>query len=213
MRALNAIVLSGQEVLPLVEGGKGISISNGESSGAWAASFGVGTFSGVNADAKDASGNFVPWHYHGRTRRERHEELIAASIRGGITQAQIAYERASGMGRIHMNVLWEMAGSERVLHGILEGAKGLIHGVTCGAGMPYRIAEISERYRVSTIPSCPRRGRFAPCGSGLITSSGSGSAAWSTKIPGLPEATTGSATSRIRASRKTPIRASATFAR
>jgi NAD(P)H-dependent flavin oxidoreductase YrpB (nitropropane dioxygenase family) len=152
VRALNAIVLSGQEVLPLVEGGKGISISNGESSGAWAASFGVGTFSGVNADAKDASGNFVPWHYHGRTRRERHEELIAASIRGGITQAQIAYERASGMGRIHMNVLWEMAGSERVLHGILEGAKGLIHGVTCGAGMPYRIAEISERYRVYYYP-------------------------------------------------------------
>ena len=51
MKALNALLISGREVLPLVEGGKGISISNGESSGAWAACGGVGTFSGVNADS------------------------------------------------------------------------------------------------------------------------------------------------------------------
>ena len=37
--------MSGREVLPLVEGGKGISVSNGESSGAWALAGGVGTFS------------------------------------------------------------------------------------------------------------------------------------------------------------------------
>ena len=53
MKPLNPILISGREVLPLVEGGKGISISNGESSGAWAASGGVGTFSGVNADSYD----------------------------------------------------------------------------------------------------------------------------------------------------------------
>ncbi len=46
VKPLNPIVISGREVLPLVEGGKGISISNGESSGAWAASGAVGTFSG-----------------------------------------------------------------------------------------------------------------------------------------------------------------------
>ena len=51
-----------------------------------------------------------------------------------------------------MNVLWEMAAAERVLHGVLEGARGLIHGVTCGAGMPYRIAEISARYGVYYYP-------------------------------------------------------------
>ena len=51
MKALNPLVISGREVLPLVEGGKGISVSNGESSGAWAATAGVGTFSGVNADS------------------------------------------------------------------------------------------------------------------------------------------------------------------
>ncbi|MBI1774696.1 MAG: nitronate monooxygenase [Proteobacteria bacterium] len=145
-------MLSGREVLPLVEGGKGIAVSNGESSGAWAASCGVGTFSGVNADAFDASGRLIPMVYHGRTRRERHEELVALSIKGGIAQARIAWEKASGQGRIHMNVLWEMAASERTLHGILEGAKGLINGVTCGAGMPYRIAEISAQYRVYYYP-------------------------------------------------------------
>ena len=152
MRTLNPIKLSGMEVLPLVEGGKGIAVSNGESSGAWAAAGGVGTFSGVNPDSYDASGNFIPQHYYGRTRRERHEELIAYAIRGGITQAQVAHERANGRGRIHMNVLWEMAAAERILNGVLEGAKGLIHGVTCGAGMPYRLAELCAEFRVYYYP-------------------------------------------------------------
>ena len=34
MKAINAIRMGGVEVLPLVEGGKGISVSNGNSSGA-----------------------------------------------------------------------------------------------------------------------------------------------------------------------------------
>ena len=152
MKPLNSILLSGCEVLPLVEGGKGISVSNGESSGAWAASGGVGTFSGVNADSYDEAGRPIPQIYRGRTRRERHEELIAYAIAGGIEQARVAHERANGEGRIHMNVLWEMAAAERVLHGVLEGARGLIHGITCGAGMPYRIAEISARYGVHYYP-------------------------------------------------------------
>jgi nitronate monooxygenase len=152
MKPLNPLVISGREVLPLVEGGKGISISNGESSGAWAANGGVGTFSGVNADSYDQSGHLIPQEYHGRTRRERHEELVAFAIRGGIEQARIAHEASGGRGRIHMNVLWEMAASERVLHGVLEGAKGLIHGVTCGAGMPYKIAEICAKYAVYYYP-------------------------------------------------------------
>ena len=111
--------------MPLVEGGKGISISNGESSGAWAASGGVGTFSGVNADSYNDKGELIPQVYFGRTRRERHEELVAYAIAGGIQQARVAYERSNGQGRIHMNVLWEMAAAERVLHGVLEGAHGL----------------------------------------------------------------------------------------
>jgi nitronate monooxygenase len=152
VKALNPLVISGREVMPLVEGGKGISVSNGESSGAWAACGAVGTFSGVNADSCTQTGELILQIYRGRTRRERHEELVAYAIAGGIEQARVAHERCSGEGRIHMNVLWEMAAAERVLHGVLEGARGLIHGVTCGAGMPYRIAEISARYGVYYYP-------------------------------------------------------------
>ncbi len=152
MKSLKPLVISGREVLPLVEGGKGIAVSNGESSGAWAAAGGVGTFSGVNADFYDETGKLIPAVYHGKTRRERHEELIAYGIRGGIAQARIAHDLAQGQGRIHMNVLWEMGGAERILHGVLEGAKGLVHGVTCGAGMPYRVAEIAASYGVHYYP-------------------------------------------------------------
>ena len=80
MKTLNPIRMSGAEVLPLIEGGKGISISTGRSSGAWAATGGIGTISGVNADAFDENGNLIPVVYNGKTRRERHEELIAYGI-------------------------------------------------------------------------------------------------------------------------------------
>lgn len=152
MKPLNPIIIAGREVLPLVEGGKGISISNGESSGAWAAAGGIGTFSGVNADAYDAAGNFLPQIYHGKTRRERHQELIDFAVRGALYQARVAHEITSGLGRLHMNILWEMAAAETILHRTLEAAKGIIHGVTCGAGMPYRIAEICARYGVHYYP-------------------------------------------------------------
>ena len=152
MKSLNAIVMSGKEVLPVVEGGKGIAVSSGQSSGAWAAAGGVATFSGVNADSYDDTGTIIPQIYHGRTRRERHDELVAYGIRGGITQAQIAHDIADGQGAIHMNVLWEMGGAERILHGVLEGAKGLIHGITCGAGMPYRVAQIASDYKIHYYP-------------------------------------------------------------
>src|SRR5262245_26627684 len=142
MKALNPVIISGREVLPLVEGGKGISVSNGESSGPWAQSGGVGTFSGVSADSYDADGHLVFQVSTGPTLGRRREAPVDYARRGGIAPARFAHEIAGGGGRIHLNVIWEMAASERVLQGVLEGAKGLIHGVTCGAGMPYRIAEI-----------------------------------------------------------------------
>jgi nitronate monooxygenase len=150
--ALEFMFLSGAEVLPLVEGGKGISVTNGRSSGAWAAAGGVGTFSGVYPDLIDDNGEVVPLVYRGRDRRQRHEELISYSIDAAISQARIAHDTRRGEGRIHMNVLWEMAACERVLHGVLEGARGLVHGITCGAGMPYRLAEIAAHYGVSYYP-------------------------------------------------------------
>ena len=152
MKALNAIRLSGREVLPLIEGGKGIGVTNGLSSGAWAAAGGVGTFSGVNADYYDENGRAVPQTYRGRTRKERHEELVDYAIRGGIAQARIAHDVSGGEGRLHMNVLWEMAAAERILNGVLEATRGLIHGVTCGAGMPYRLAEVTANYNVHYYP-------------------------------------------------------------
>ncbi|MDR2416612.1 MAG: nitronate monooxygenase [Holosporales bacterium] len=152
MLCLKPLVLSGAEVLPLVEGGKGISISTGATCGAWAREGAVGTFSAVNADDLTPDGQIIPQVYTGKTRIERHRELIAHAIKGGIAQAKVAHETAQGRGRIHMNVLWEMAGTEEILHGIFSRAKDLIHGITCGAGMPYKLAEIATQYGVYYYP-------------------------------------------------------------
>ena len=74
--------MSGAEVLPLVEGGKGVSATNGVSAGAWARAGGIGTFSGVNADSFTPNGALIPQTYYGRTRLDRHEELVAHGVRG-----------------------------------------------------------------------------------------------------------------------------------
>ena len=63
MKKLNSVNLSGYDVLPFVEGGKGVAVSNGKSAGAWAASGAVGTFSGVNADSYNSKGSIVPQVY------------------------------------------------------------------------------------------------------------------------------------------------------
>jgi len=152
LKAINAIRMGGVDVLPLVEGGKGVAVSNGASSGAWAASGGVGTFSAVNADSYDADGTPIPQIYHGKTRRDRHEELVRYAIDGAVAQAKRARDLAGGKGRVHANILWEMGGAERVARGMLEGAKGLVNGITCGAGMPYRLADIARDYGVHYYP-------------------------------------------------------------
>jgi len=148
MSLLEPFKMSGKEVLPLVEGGKGISATNGVSAGAWAAAGGIGTVSCVNADSYDDDGNVIPQVYHGKTRIERHRELIDYGVNGGITQVQQAHDVAGDRGRIHVNVLWEMGGAEAVLEGVLAKTRGLVHGVTCGAGMPYKLSEIAARHEV-----------------------------------------------------------------
>ena len=152
MRKLDLLKISGKGVLPLFEGGKGISITNGESAGAWAATGGIGTFSGVNADSYDEDGNFISQIYKGKTRNERHRELIDYAVNGSVYQAKKAYETSNGEGRIHMNILWEMAAAQEILTKVLEKAKGLIHGVTCGAGMPYKLSEICSKFGVYYYP-------------------------------------------------------------
>ena len=152
MQAINAIRMGGVEVLPLIEGGKGVSISNGISAGNWASAGGVGTFSAVNADSFDENGRRIPQIYHGKTRRDRHEELIAYAVDGALTQARRAWDLTGGKGRIHANILWEMGGAERIITQVLEQAKGMIHGITCGAGMPYRLSDIATRFNVHYYP-------------------------------------------------------------
>ncbi|MCY4413759.1 MAG: nitronate monooxygenase [Alphaproteobacteria bacterium] len=134
--------------LPLVEGGKGIGASDGTSAGVWARAGGVGTFSGVSPATYDENGEVNEIIYKGKTRKERHQEYIDFSIEGSLEQARIAHETAANNGRIHMNVLWEMGGVEAILHGVLSRSRGLIHGITCGAGMPYKLSEIAAKYKV-----------------------------------------------------------------
>jgi len=151
-KGLKPILYGGREVWPLVEGGKGVSATNHASSGAWAAAGGIGTVSAVNADSYDAEGKIIPQIYQSLTRRERHEELIRYAIDGAVEQVKRAYDIASGQGAININVLWEMGGAQQVLEGVLERTRGLVTGVTCGAGMPYRLSEIAERFNVNYLP-------------------------------------------------------------
>lgn len=145
-------MISGKEVLPLIEGGKGINGSDGRSSGAWAHENCVGTFSGVSPDYYDNAGRVIFEKYFKKDRKSRHEEMVEQSIKGGVAQAQVAHEISGGNGRIHMNMLWELAGSEQILTGVLERAKGLIHGVTCGAGLPYHLGELASKFGVYYYP-------------------------------------------------------------
>ena len=152
MKSLNPIIISGKEVLPLIEGGKGINGSDGRSSGAWAHENCVGTFSGVSPDYYDEKGNVIFERYFKKDRPSRHQEMVEQSIRGCLAQAEIAHEVSGGRGRIHINMLWELAGSQQILNGVLEKAKGLIHGVTCGAGLPYNLGELASKFGVYYYP-------------------------------------------------------------
>ncbi len=151
-KGLKPILYGGREVWPLVEGGKGVAATNHASSGAWAAAGGIGTVSAVNADSYDAQGKIVPQRYETLTRQGRHEELIRYAIDGAVEQVRRAYDIANGKGAININVLWEMGGAQQILEEVLERTRGLVTGVTCGAGMPYKLSEIAERFNVNYLP-------------------------------------------------------------
>lgn len=152
MKSLKNLLISGREVLPLVEGGKGVAVSTCKTAGAWAAENAVGTISGVIPDVVDENGEIIPMEIKAKTRRERFEEQVRHSIEGIISQAKVAHEIACGKGRIHINVLWEQGGAQQIITEALAGAKGLINGVTCGAGMPYKLAEIASSFKTFYYP-------------------------------------------------------------
>ncbi len=151
-KGLRPINYGNREVWPLVEGGKGVAATNHASSGAWAAAGGIGTISAVNADSYDAEGKIIPQVYAQMTRRERHQQLIRYAIDGAVEQVKRAHDISGGKGAININVLWEMGGAQEVLEGVLDQTRGLVTGVTCGAGMPYKLSEIAERYNVAYLP-------------------------------------------------------------
>ncbi len=155
-KGIRPISYAGREVWPLIEGGKGVAATNHASAGAWAAAGGIGTVSAVNADSYDPDGKIIPQIYRALTRRERHDELVQYAIDGAVEQVRRAWDIAGGAGglrgAININVLWEMGGAQRVLEGVLERTRGLVAGVTCGAGMPYKLSEIAASYNVSYLP-------------------------------------------------------------
>jgi len=151
-KGIQPIQYNGREVWPLIEGGKGVAATNHASSGAWAAAGGIGTVSAVNADSYDMDGNVIPQIYSGAKREDRHEELVRYAIDGAIEQVKRAFEMSNGKGAVNINVLWEMGGAQRVLHGVLEKTKDIVAGVTCGAGMPYKLSEIAAQYQVNYLP-------------------------------------------------------------
>lgn len=152
LESLKHVVISGRTVKPVIEGGKGIFVSNGHTAGAFANANAVGTLSGVNSRLEDEFGNFIPLVYKTNNRISRNRELISYSIKAAISQVKIANRVANGNGRIHMNVLWEMANVEEVLHGVCSEVGHLLHGITCGAGMPYKVAEIATQYNLYYYP-------------------------------------------------------------
>ncbi len=145
---LKKIMLAGKEVWPIIEGGKGISITTGLTAGKFAAEGACGTFSGVNPDSYDENGNPVKREFKATSWAERQKEMVQYAIAGGVAQAEIAHKESNGEGRIFMNVLWEMGASQDVLEGVLSRAKGMIHGITCGAGMPFNLSEIAAKFKV-----------------------------------------------------------------
>lgn len=136
------VFIDGAWILPLIQGGKGVGATNGRSAGAWARENTGGTIAGTGAAiGYDENGREISYPHIGRSRRERHEELVAWSIEGGILQAGIAYEASRGKGRIRMNFLKMAGGSMRIMRGVLEGTRlagggNMINAVTMGAGLP-----------------------------------------------------------------------------
>ena len=149
---MNSVTIGGKEVLPIIEGGKGVAISTGASSGPWAAAGGIGTISAVIADQYDDDGHIVPHDYKGKTRKERHQEMVDYSVKGTIEQVHKAWDISGGKGHLNLNMLWELGGAQEVLHRVLEKTKGMVHGVTCGAGMPFKLGELTAKYGAHYYP-------------------------------------------------------------
>jgi NAD(P)H-dependent flavin oxidoreductase YrpB (nitropropane dioxygenase family) len=132
-KGVGSIQYGGREVLPLIEGGKGVSATNHMSSGAWAAAGGIGTVSAVNADSYDPEGRIVPQVYNALTRRERHEELIRT--RSTAPPSRCAAPSKCRTARARSTSTCCGNGGRPAHPARRSGAHPrMVAGVTCGAG-------------------------------------------------------------------------------
>ena len=152
LKGIKNLVISGIECLPIVEGGKGIAVSNFATASAFAKCGGVGTISAVNPDIVDENGEVVAQHIISKNRFERNKEMLENAIKGTISQIKRARDLVGKNGVIHINALWEMGGTEHLLNEVLSKVKGMLNGVVCGAGMPYKLAEIASKYKTYYYP-------------------------------------------------------------
>ncbi len=136
------IFIDGAWILPVIQGGKGVGVTNGVNAGAWAAENAGGTIAAIGAAiGYDENGRALSYTYACRSRHKRHEEMVALSIEGCILQATTAYKAAVGKGRIRINFLKMAGGSMRIMRGLLAGTRlpgggNMINAVTMGAGLP-----------------------------------------------------------------------------
>jgi len=136
------VLIDGAWILPLIQGGKGVGATNGISAGAWARENAAGTIAATGAVFEyNDEGREISYDYTGRTRLERHEEMVAFSIKGCVHQAQAAHKAANGKGRIRINFLKMAGASMRIMRGTLAGTRlpgggNMVHAVTMGAGLP-----------------------------------------------------------------------------
>ncbi len=145
--------ISGEMVLPIIEGGKGIAVSNGITAGYFAKSGAVGTISGTNPDFYDEHGNIIRYVFDKTwSRKEKFQNLCKWSILGGIAQAKLAHDISCGNGRLHLNFLWEAGGTKKIMDAVLGKTKGLIHGIIAGAGLPYDLSNIAAKHNVFYYP-------------------------------------------------------------
>ena len=122
MISLKPLILSGREVWPLIEGSGDLDLQRPEQRRL-----------GGNRQDRHLLGRqrrlhrrarALPADLRGKTRLERHEELIRYSIRAAISQARIAHDVRGGEGRLHMNVLWEMGACERCSRACWRAPRG-----------------------------------------------------------------------------------------
>ena len=162
----------------------------------------------VNADSYDEKGEPIPQVYHGRTRRERHEELIEYAIDGARRAGPARLRDRRRQGRASTSTCcgrWAAPSASSRRARAHQGPRSTASPAApaCPTSCPR-----SPRATASTTSrSSARRAPSARCGSAPITRPPNGSAASSTRIRGWPAATTASPTARTRASRRTRIRA------